>query len=182
VFSRNLLLIHKKICTSGSLGPGASPCHLLHLFFSASPRAVQQSHGLSVCEWPVWLYLLLSPRSTLRAVRTEGFRVCSSQPHLVVSEDFHGEQGVRSQHLFAVDSGEGLRPELCAMEVGIRDAFVITQCCTLFLKLLNTQTPIMLPSLEYVRQTLVTSVAFDMTVMHHFMTKYLAGMIGIMNS
>ena len=68
VFSRILLPIHKKICTSGGLGPAASPCHLLHLFFSASPRDVQQSHGLSVCEWPVWLFVLLSPRSTPRAV------------------------------------------------------------------------------------------------------------------
>ena len=68
VFSRILLPIHKKICTSGCLGPAASPCHPLHHHFLASLRAVQQSHAHSVCEWPVWLYLLLSLRSTPRAV------------------------------------------------------------------------------------------------------------------
>jgi len=68
VFSRILLPTHKKNCISGGLGPGASSCHLLHLLFSASPRAFQQSHGLSVCEWPFWLLLVLSPRSTPSAV------------------------------------------------------------------------------------------------------------------
>ena len=66
VFSRILLPIHKKIYTSGGLGPGASSCHLLHLFFSASPRAFQESQGLSVCEWPVWLF------ATQSMVNTEG--------------------------------------------------------------------------------------------------------------
>ena len=59
---------NKKNCTSGGLGPAASSCHLLHLLLSASPRAFLQSHGLSVCKWPFWLLLVLSPRSTLRAV------------------------------------------------------------------------------------------------------------------
>jgi hypothetical protein len=68
VFSRILLPTHKKNCIPGGLGPAVSSYHLLHLFFSASPRAVQQSYGLSVCEWPVWLFLLLSPRSTPRTV------------------------------------------------------------------------------------------------------------------
>jgi len=61
----------------------------------------------------------------------------------------HGEQGVRGEHLFAVDSGERLLPELRTMEVGIRDAFAIAHFCTLCLKLLITQTPIMFPSIEY---------------------------------
>jgi len=36
--------------------------------FLASPWAVQQSHAHTVVKWPVWHYLLLSLRSTPRAV------------------------------------------------------------------------------------------------------------------